>query len=173
MIRHTSKRRFLVFWKSILHNFDFYFGRITYYPGFKTEFAQPVDFVSGTTCRNEEVGNLSAVDFGGGSLSNYSVNMTRLEGEDSWFPGVPCAVSVESGCYLAWSNATHYFEERNYILENLTYVDGCPDCTKENADGQCVSDGTPHCSSQFATYRCVATRVLECDRSMLVGSCTS
>jgi hypothetical protein len=148
------------------------FGRINYYPGFKTEFAQPADFVQGTTCQKDGGGSLTAIQFDG-ILADYSAEPADLQ-KDSWFPDIPCAVSITgSGCYLAWSNDTHYFEEGNYILENLNYVEGCPNCTKtlgEATDGQCVNDGTPRCSPNYATYRCVATRVLECDQSLLVGT---
>ena len=98
----------------------------------------------------------------------------------SWFPGTPCYVNVSnSGCYLAWSNGTHYFEEGNYDLDGLMYLPGCPDCSRDmpSMDGGCAADGSLSCSGGRVNYRCTATKVQQCDPASLVGqwkgSCSS
>eukprot|EP00292_Cryptomonas_paramecium_P007940 CAMPEP_0113685902 /NCGR_PEP_ID=MMETSP0038_2-20120614/14960_1 /TAXON_ID=2898 /ORGANISM="Cryptomonas paramecium" /LENGTH=350 /DNA_ID=CAMNT_0000606101 /DNA_START=125 /DNA_END=1174 /DNA_ORIENTATION=+ /assembly_acc=CAM_ASM_000170 len=94
----------------------------------------------------------------------YTAAAAAAAQQGSWFPGVPCDVQVTGlGCYLAWSNSTHYFEEGNYDLATLNYLTGCPDCSRAQpspADGMCSSDGSLECASGKVNYRCLATKVV-------------
>ena len=97
-----------------------------------------------------------------GSLERYTATQADFSQAGTWFPGTPCYVEVtDSGCYLAWSNGTHYFEEGNYDLDGLMYLPGCPDCSRDmpSMDGGCAADGSLSCSGGRVNYRCNATRV--------------
>lgn len=116
-----------------------------------------------------------------GSLESFTATLADVAEAGSWFPGTPCFVNVlNSGCYLAWSNGTHYFEEGNYDLDGLQYLPGCPNCSRTKPsvpDGECANDGSLSCAGGRVNYRCTATRVQQCNPASLVGhwkgSCSS
>jgi hypothetical protein len=120
-------------------------------------------FSVGTICNTSATSALSPIPQSG-PASIYSVSEADASNQGSWFPGTPCSVNVTSlGCYLAWSNDTHYFEEGNYIFPNLSYAANCPNCSRPgpSSDGVCSNDGSLSCVAETAVnYRCMATRVL-------------
>jgi hypothetical protein len=140
---------------------------------------QPTRFSKGTSCKAADGTSLTAIRFSG-SISDFSVDSVDLSKAYPNFPGVPCQVRTNDACYLAWSNGTHYLEEGNYQLDDLTHLPGCPDCSRappRTADGACSRDGSVTCAAGRANYRCFATRVPGCAPKRLVGtwsgSCTS
>ena len=127
-----------------------------------SSYTSSATFSPGTTCTQNKTKSLSPN--GQSSLpASYSATLASPSEEGTWFPGVPCSVSVANlGCYLAWSNATTYYEEGNYLLSNLSYLAGCPNCTRSPpmmGDGMCSKDGSLSCTTQNVNYRCVATLV--------------
>ena len=97
-----------------------------------------------------------------GDILSYTASATDKGG--SWFPGTPCHVDVVNlGCYLAWSNDTHYYEEGNYVFPGLDYATGCPDCSRappsSPGDGMCSKDGSLSCAADLkVNYRCTARK---------------
>jgi hypothetical protein len=112
-------------------------GRIQY-DSSSTSYTSSNSFIAGTSCTGLNSASLLP-NYQTGPSSAYTAVAAGAAQQGTWFPGVPCNVTVTgSGCYLAWSNATHYYEEGNYVLPNMTYVPGCPDCSRATAS----SNGT-------------------------------
>jgi hypothetical protein len=135
----------------------------------ETNYTSENSFLVGTSCNSSATTALSP-NYQSSSASIYNVSDTQDAQKGSWFPGTPCSVKVTSlGCYLAWSNDTHYFEEGNYIFPDLNYAAGCPDCSRTaptTSDGVCSNDGSLSCVTAAAVnYRCTATRVLSATSS--------
>jgi hypothetical protein len=117
-------------------------GRIQY-DSSSTSYTSSNSFVAGTSCTGLNSTTLLP-NYQTGPSSAYTAVAAGAAQQGTWFPGVPCSVTVTgSGCYLAWSNATHYYEEGNYVLPGLSYASGCPDCSRATAS----SDGTCRCGS--------------------------
>ena len=132
---------------------------------------QPASFMNGTTCRAKDGTKLAAFDFMGG-IAKYHATATNTA--ESWFPGPPCEISTNGGCYLAWSNSTHYFEEGHYLLQNLSHPLGCPNRSHSSSrirNGGRAQDGSLRCAAAGrANYRCVATRTPSCAPQRPAGS---
>ena len=124
-----------------------------------TNFTSSKQWSSGTTC-TAAGGSMLSPNYQTGAPSSYTATTGAAGAGGSWFPGTPCSVNVTgSGCYLAWSNATHYYEEGNYNLSTLNYLPNCPTCSRAapaTADGQCSGDGSLSCTASNVNYRCIA-----------------
>ena len=124
-----------------------------------TNFTSSKQWSSGTTC-TAAGGSMLSPNYQTGAPSSYTATTGAAGAGGSWFPGTPCSVNVTgSGCYLAWSNATHYYEEGNYNLSTLNYLPNCPTCSRAapaTADGQCSGDGSLSCTASKVNYRCIA-----------------